>query len=203
MKHRKISGQVSKNNKLITFLITLFIIGIIVGSLFLVLLNTNDKDIVIKSIENFIETVNSDNLNYLPAFINTFVANLIYVLVIWFLGISVIGLPIMIIMYFSKAFILGFSIASIFYKLKVNGLLFSLFYVFPTHLINVLIYILLLTHSTRFSLKIGRAIIKKESIDFKITMKKYIKVLLVSIIGIFISSLLEVFLTPNILKLIS
>ncbi len=203
MKQHKSSGQVKKTNRIIIFLITLFIIGIICGSLFLVLLNNGDKEVVNKSIESFINTINSNELNYFSTFINTFIANLTYVLIIWLLGISVIGLPIIIIMYFSKSFILGFSIASIFYKLKASGLLFSLFYLFPAHLINVLVYTLLLTHSTRFSLKIGKAIMKKGTIDFKVAMRKYIKVLIISILGIFLASLLEVFLTPLLLKLVS
>ena len=57
-------------------------------------------------------------------------------------------------------------------------------------------------YSLSLSLKIVHIIVKKQSLDFKFVMHKYIKVLLISIVGIIITSLIEIFLSPLIMKFV-
>ena len=115
---------------------------------------------------------------------------------------SVIGLPITLFLFFSKTFVLGFSVASIIANYKLKGCLLALSYIFPHLIINIFIYMVLSMYSLSLSLKIIHIIVKKQSLDFKFVMQKYIKVLLISIVGIIITSLMEVFLSPIMMKLV-
>ena len=123
------------------------------------------------------------------------------IIIVWLLGISIIGIPIVIIMFFIKSFTLGFSISSIIFNYKLKGCLLAFTNIFPHQILNFLIYMILTTYSIFFSLKIINSIIKKKTIDFKILMNKYFKVLIFSIIIILISILIEVFITPLLIKI--
>ena len=136
------------------------------------------------------------------SFKNAILNNIGFILLIWLLGISVIGIPIIIFLFFSKVFTLGFSISSIIFNYKLKGTLLSLFYVFPHHIINIYIYIVLIAYAISLSLKIIDSIIKRKIIDFKLVMNKYLYVLLISFIVIIITTLLEVFMVPSLMKFI-
>ncbi len=122
---------------MLTFLLGILLIGILAGSLFIVMLNSSDKTMIKDYLEQFTNSVQSHKLNYGQALMSSLGTNLFFVIMIWLLGISVIGLPIMIFFYFSKAFILGFSVSSIIYQYKLKGCLLAFFYVFPHHIGNI------------------------------------------------------------------
>lgn len=198
----KLRNIVKINKKIITFFIVLIIIGIIFGSTFMVILNDSDKTLIKDYFEGFINSINNNTLNYFTSLRNGLFSNLLYILIIWVLGISIIGIPLVIIMFFIKSFILGFSISSIIFNFKLKGCLLSFINIFPHQIINFAVYIILTTYSISFSIRLINSIIKKKQLDFKLLMNKYLKVLLLSTILIIISILIETFITPLLFKII-
>lgn len=198
----KLKDKVKINKKISLFLFIILIIGVIFGAIYTVILSKTDKELVMEYLNNFVNKIKTNDLNYVGTLINTLISNISFIIIIWLLGISVIGIPISIIMFFSKAFILGFSITSIIYKYKLAGSLMSLLYIFPHQIINIFVYIILMIYSISLSLKMIYCIFKKKSIDFKLIMNKYTKILLFSIILISITSLIETYICPNLIKLI-
>lgn len=201
LKMDKLKLNIKRNKKLLVFLIALGIIGIITGSVFNVLLNENDKALVSSYITNFFNNITNNTLDNLSALKNGLISEISYILIIWLLGISVIGIPIILLMYFSKFFILGFSISSIISNYGFKGCLLSLSYIFPHKIINIIIYTILTLFTLKVSGKILYSIIRREKLDFKIVLNKYLIILLTSIITIVLTILFEVFMTPIIIKL--
>ena len=105
--------KIKINKKIFVFLFVLMLMGIIAGSIFTIILNSSDKELVINHLNEFIDNINNNRLDYLFALKNNLITNISYVILIWLLGISVIGLPIIIIMFFTKCFILGFSVGAV------------------------------------------------------------------------------------------
>ncbi len=198
----KFKGIIKLNKKTLIFFTVLLIIGILSGSIFMAILSDNDKQLIADYFNNFILNIESGKINYLQAIKNGLFNNLLYIIIIWILGISIIGIPIVIVMFFIKSFTLGFSISSIIFNYKLKGCLLSFINIFPHQILNFLVYIILTTYSIFLSLRIINSIIKKKTIDFKIIMNKYIKVLIFSIVTIIISIILEVFLTPILIKVV-
>jgi len=196
----KIKVKVDKN--LLVFLFILGIIGIIAGSIFVTILNSNDKTLVNEHLNVFLNNIKDNKIDYLFVLKNNLGTNLIYVLLIWLLGISVIGLPVILIMYFSKLFILGFSIGSIISCYGIKGTLFALAYVFPGQVLSVIGISLITMYSISFSFKLIYAILKKKTIDFKILINRYFKILVIILILIILMNLYDTFAMPNIVKLI-
>lgn len=194
--------KIKINKKIFVFLFVLMLMGIIAGSIFTTILNSSDKELVINHLNEFIDNINNNRLDYLFALKNNLITNISYVILIWLLGISVIGLPIIIIMFFTKCFILGFSVGSILTTFKLKGILVSLVYVFPGQVISLLFLLLLMMYSMSFTFKMIYAILKKKSIDFKLIMNKYFKILLIVLGVIILMSLCDTYLIPRLIKLL-
>ena len=195
-------NSIIKQKKLYRIIITLMIFGIISGILFIFFISKESKTKALVSIKNFFDLMNtSTGINYGKSLLNTLVNNIGYVLLIWLLGISIIGLPITIVLAFMKSFIVGFSISSIISCYKAKGILEAFLYVFPHQIIILFIYLLLSFYSISFSIKLFKSLFLKQTINFRVVMQKYIKILLISLIGIIIVSLYEVFISTYFIKL--
>lgn len=195
-------NSIIKQKRLYRIIITLMIFGIISGILFIFFISKESKTKALVSIKNFFDLMNtSTGINYGKSLLNTLVNNIGYVLLIWLLGISIIGLPITIVLVFMKSFIVGFSISSIISCYKAKGILGAFLYVFPHQIIILFIYLLLSFYSISFSIKLFKSLFLKQTINFRVVMQKYIKILLISLIGIIIVSLYEVFISTYFIKL--
>ena len=190
------------NKQIRIFLLGLAIIAVIAGAFYITILNKTDQSLVESSINTFFNDIKNNNLNYGISLKNAILSNLGFYLIIWLLGISVIGIPVIIFMFFSKAFIIGFSVSSIILNYKLKGALLSFFYVFPHQIINIYILIILISYATSLSLTIIDSIIKRKTIDFKIIMNKYINVLMLVAICIAFTAFFEVFIAPAIMKIV-
>lgn len=195
-------NSIIKQKKIYRIIITLMIFGIISGILFIFFISKESKTKSLVSIKNFFDLMNtSTGINYGKSLLNTLVNNIGYVLLIWLLGISIIGLPITIVLAFMKSFIVGFSISSIISCYKAKGILGAFLYVFPHQIIILFIYLLLSFYSISFSIKLFKSLFLKQTINFRVVMQKYIKILLISLISIIIVSLYEVFISTYFIKL--
>lgn len=196
----RLKNKIRIDKNLVLFLIILGLIGIISGSIFVTILNSNDKTMVSEHLNTFLDNVENNKIDYIFVLKNNMITNIIYVLLIWLLGISVIGLPILLIIFFSKAFILGFSIGSIISCFKFKGILFSLAYIFPGNVINLIAIAIITMYAMSFSFKLIYAIFKKKTIDFKILINRYSSILFIILVITILMNLYDTFIMPNIIK---
>ena len=71
------------------FVLTILILGVISGSIFLMVLNETDKANVINQIQTFFTNINSSNINSGLAFKNSIITNLVYITLIWIFGMEI------------------------------------------------------------------------------------------------------------------
>ena len=131
------------DKKINTFVLFIILLGIISGAIFLVVLKEVDRSLVIEKINTFFNSINTNNISNTKAATDAFIENLIFIVIIWVLGMSIIGIVINIFLIYLKSFMIGFSISSFFLTFKYKGLLAAFIYVFPTSIINILVYLLL------------------------------------------------------------
>ena len=198
----KLKNAIVINKKMIICLIVIVLVGIITGSLLVAVLNESDKNLVTEYINTFFNNIKDNKLNYIDTLKNSIISNMSLIIVIWLLGISIIGVPIITFLYFCKSFILGFSLSSIIMHYKIKGCLIAFLYIFPHQIINIIMLTILMTYALSLSFKLISSFFKKKTIDFKIIMKKYLVILLFSLLISIISSLLEVFLMPKLIKMV-
>ena len=186
------------------FLIIIVLFGIVLGVVFSNILNSNDEKLVYVKLTDYFNNLKNDvPINYLNNFFSSLKSNFIYLIIIWILGLSIIGLVLNNFILFFKSFILGFSIGSIINIYLYRGLVLSFFYIFPSHLINILVYIIMVYYANNFSLKLFNVLFRKKEVKFNLLIKKYFKLLGIMAIILLFSSILETFLNPFLLKLFS
>lgn len=196
----KLKQPIRINKKMFLFLGILVLVGVASGSLLVTVLSSEDKTLVKEYLINFIQSIQQNKLNTLQCFLNSICSNGIYFLVIWLLGISVIGIPVVILIFFIKSFTLGFSIGSLISIYQLKGCMISFIYIFPHQIINIFLYCLITLYSISLSIKIISSAIRKKSLDFKSIMNRYIFILVVCIIFSIITSLYEAFIMPQLIK---
>ena len=189
------------NKKVNLFVIFIVILGIISGSLFLMVLNDNDKSEVINEISTFMTNINTNNINNLNSFKNSLIEGMILIILSWILGMSIIGVIFNIFFIYMKSFTIGFSISSFILVYKNKGILSSLIYVIPSQLINILIILILGVYTLLFSKYLFKMIfLKDKTVNLGKFFKKYVLVFGICIILCVISSLCEAYLLPSLLK---
>ena len=198
----KIRSNIRINKNLFIFLLVIVMVGLASGSVFVTILNNDDKLMVSEYLNNFLTNLNGNNLNYSGATLNTLIFTVGAAILIWLLGISVIGFALILIFLFIKAFSLGFSVASIIVNFNFKGVLIALSYTIPHHVINMMIYILISSYALVLSYKLISSFTKKKSFNFKDIFNRYSFILLFSVIILFISSLYEVYGAPTFVKFV-
>ncbi len=191
--------DLKKEKNIYYSLIVVVVISILFGLFFITLLSASDKSLLTSNINNHFDLIN--NGKYTINLLKNIINNNILSLIIWILGFSVIGIPIIIFILFYKGFILSFSITSLIYNFKVDGIFFSFIYVFPHSILNLIIYFILSYYSFKLSIKIIDSLINKKIFNFKF-LKKYIIILLISIIFLTFSALYESYVLPYLIKMI-
>ena len=195
-------NYIKRRKRAYKILLSFMIISIIIGIFFYFLISVKDKTVVVNSIKNFFAEVNKgDNLNYGSSLINSLLVNIGYVLSIWFLGISVIGLPLIILIMFYKCFITGFSISAIISIYGFKGILGAFVYTFPHDFLFLVVLLLLEMYSISFSLRLFNYLFRKKIINFKDIMNKYIKILVISLVSAIVLAFIEVFVSTYFIKL--
>lgn len=199
---KKTKNSILKQKKLYLFLIGLMVTGLIAGILFWFVISKEDKLLVTKNLTNFFSCIKEGNsINYGASLLNSVVTSLIYVILIWLLGISIIGLPIILVMMATKSFIVGFSIAGIISSYGLKGIVGALVYVFPHQIVFLLLLILLGFYASAFCIKLFKYLFLKQMINFKEAMRKYLKILGISCLSVLVISLFETFISTYFIKL--
>lgn len=189
------------NKKVNLFVIFIVILGIISGSLFLMVLNENDKSEVINEISTFMTNINTNNINNLNSFKNSLIEGMILIILSWILGMSIIGVIFNIFFIYMKSFTIGFSISSFILVYKYKGILSSLVYTVPSQLINILIILILGVYTLLFSKYLFKMIfLKDKTVNLGKFFKKYVLVFGICILLCLISALCEAYLLPSLLK---
>lgn len=201
VKKRKLRDLVLPNKKINFFIVTILIFGMVSGSIFLMVLSKSDQNNIILQIQNFFQNVSNGSIDSGLAFKNSLIINYLFVLFIWFFGLSIIGIIFNIFLTYIKGFLVGFSISAIILTYGYKGIIAALLYSFFSQVFNVLVIIVLAIYSIMFSFSLLKVIIGKR-VNHKIMLKKYLVILMFSVIISFFSSVFEIYLFPNILKLL-
>lgn len=202
MKRNNIFKLIIPNTRTNIIAFSVFIIGIITGSIFIMVINTNDKSLVVEHITKFFSNVNSSDYSYLDSLKNMLSLNYFYVIVIWALGLSILGILVNIFLTYLKGFIIGFTTSSLIITYGFKSILAVILYIIPHTLINSLVIIVLTIYSITFSRYLLIQIFQKKDMKTKNFMKKYLIILLIAVALTLVSSISEVYLFPFLLKLI-
>jgi len=198
----KLLNNIKFDKKYVLFSLILIILGIITGSLFIVILNSTDKNLVIEYISAFMENIKNSSINNLDLLKNAVISNYIVIFILLIIGFTSFLFPINVLILFYKSFIIGFSLSSFILTYGIKGTLLSIFYMLPHLLINILIFCLLTAFTLKISISMIKCVIKRKDVNMRQYFNKYLSIIIISIVIITLTSLYEAYVAPYILKLI-
>ena len=198
----KLLNNIKFDKRYVMFSFIIIILGIITGSLFLVILKNSDKALVVEYIESFIDNIKNNNIDYTDLLKNTIIINYIVILAISIIGFTYFLFPINILILYYKSFIIGFSLGSFILTYKIKGILLSVIYIFPHLIINILLFAILTAFTLKVSINMINHIIKRKDVNMSLYFSKYIRIALIFIFLITLTSIYESIISSNLLKLI-
>lgn len=193
----KLINNVRFDKKYVFFMLVIVILGIITGSLFIIILNSSDKNLVKEYIEDFITNIDTNNLY------NNLMLNYSSVVLISIIGFTYFLFPLNILILFYKSFVIGFSISSLIMVYKIKGVLLSIVYIIPHHILNILFLSLLTAFTAKLSIKMINHIIKRQSVDLRKYLNKYLCMLLIVSVLFILTTLYETYIIPHLIKFLT
>ena len=190
-----------RKNKLLMSLIIILILTLIAGTLYLSILSSENKELVTNSITTFFTSLNTklDTKNIL---FKTLSNNLLTISLVWLLGFSIIGIPLVLLILIFKSFTTFFTFVSIIYTYKYIGIIKALIYIIP-YLLNLFMLFILTYYSLNFSIMLFNYLFKKKDYNRSLIIKRYLKLLTISILFMVVTAVIETYVIPTIFKFIT
>lgn len=189
-----------KDKKQFILIFVICIVAFIIGVLLPSILNEENRKIIETSLNSFFDTIKNNQLKTNELLFKTLTSNIIIDLILWLLGISIIGIPIVIILLGYKSLSLGFTISSIISTYKLNGVIKAIIYIVP-NIINLFIFFVISYYSISFSLMLFNYLFRKKEYNKRIIVNRYLKLLVISIIILIFSSVIETYVVPKLFSL--
>jgi stage II sporulation protein M len=177
--------------------------GIILGIYTVKYMGNGEKGDIVNYLSNFSQNVGQDGFKYKTIFTDVLKNNISVILVMWFLGLTMVGIPVILVIDVIKGFTIGFSISFLINGLGTKGIGIVLLGILPQNIIYIPCIVISSVIAMEFSLSILRDKINKQrvnSIWMKITSYSFIFIL----VSVFMSIgfVFETYLTPTLIKLI-
>ena len=202
-KFNKIKNIIFPSKKINFLVIIILFLGIVSGAVFMNIINLNDRNLVIDKIQMFISNIDKQNINSLLVFKNSMFINLLYSVLLWVLGFTIVGVLVNIFILYMKGFVFGFSLASFIVTYGYKGIILSVLYTFLGQLLNLLVVMMLSIYSIMFTINLFKQILKNgHSINILKFFKNYSLIFIITIIISLVSSIGETFIFPVFIKII-
>jgi len=184
-----IKDDILTNVKSYFIVIIIFTVGIFLGVLFIN--QTQDKTEIEKYINTYVdETKILQNGNYMAELQKDVKNNVILVLLLWFAGTTIIGIPIVLGIIIIRGFCLGYTIASCVFVLgKLKGIIFVLITIFLQNIIFIPALMILGVSS----IKLYKSIVKdRRKENIKLSILKHSIVSFIIMLALIISSIIKI-----------
>ncbi|MDF2556715.1 MAG: spoIIM [Bacillales bacterium] len=184
------------------FVLSLFVVGVMFGAVIVNSLGLEQKQDLFEYLTKFFNEFGGSSSSPTGGLLlSTFFENIKIVLLIWILGISVIGVPLTLILLFSKGVVIGFTVGFLVNQSGFKGFLLACASVLPQNLIFIPFIILLTSLSIIFSIKlIKRQFLKDREEKLKSLFLIYIGVLFIGSFVLLATSIIEIYMSPILMK---
>ena len=195
-----ILNNIYDNLKSYIIVITIFIIGIILGVIFINNITESQTTEIGNYINNFINALKQDyRIDKGELLKSSLWDNLFLIVSMWFIGSTVIGIPIVFGIVLFRGFCIGYTISSI---IGVLGVQKGIIFLLSTIFIQNLLFIPVIICMTVSCIKLYKSIMKdKRRENIKLEIIRHTLISIILLIILVVSSLIEVYISTNLLML--
>ena len=194
--------HIKNNIKEYSTVILIFIIGIFLAVFFVNNIAQSQKDEINIYIKDYINNIKSiEKLDSIELLKISVWQNLVIAISIWFFGTTVIGVPVVFALILYRGFCLGYAISTSVLVLGTSqGLIFSM----VSLLLQNILFIPAILGISVSGIKLYKSIVKdKRKENIKLEILRHTIFSIVMLVVIIVASIVEVFISTNILKLIA
>ena len=195
-----IKEHVANNKKEYVIVSILFVIGIFLGVVFINNVGQEPKTLITEYLNQFIEKLKTtEDLNLVDLLKTSIGQNIILAVSLWFFGTTIIGIPVVFGIVAYRGFCLGYTIAAC---ISIMGISKGIIFVLILLLLQNLLVIPAILALAVSGIKLYKSIVKdKTKENVKLEMLRHTVFSLIMLIVLIISSVIEIFISTNILKL--
>lgn len=197
-----VKEHVENNLKQYLIIGVLFIIGIIIGVIVVNNMQLQTKEHIGTEIKTFIDCLKNQTyqIDYISLLKSVITNHILFTLLLWFLGCSVIGIPIVYILITYRGFSLGYTISSIILSLGIGkGALFSIITLLLQNILIVPAIIGIAVSGTRLYSSI--VVKNKRMENIKIEIIKHTIFCILMLVLLVIASIIEVYISDFLINL--
>lgn len=200
-----IKTHITANKTTYLFLLMAFIIGVSAGAFTVNGLSTMQRDELLNYFQGFLQLFNNQNLKGSELFAIGLSENIKLIVILWILGVTIIGLPFIFLIMGIRGFVTGFTSGFIINALGMRGLLFSGLALLPKEIIIIPCLIGIGVNGINFSLRITK---NKSSQDdqksgLRTAFMSYCFVTMLYCCIILAGILVDAYVTPILLRMIA
>ena len=196
-----ILNNILENKKIYILLLIFLLIGIVLGVFFINNSDETQKNEVSEYINNFVNTLKDNNSIDKNELVKVSIKkNILMGIALWFIGSTIIGLPLIYFFVLYKGLCMGYTMAGAIFTLGTGkGVVFCLSSILFQNIIFIPAVFLIAVSST----KLCYAIIKNRSKEnIKLELIRHSLVSVISVVLFMLSSVIEVYISTNLLTFI-
>ena len=196
-----IINNILKNKRKYILLLLIFIIGIVLGVFFINNSDENQKKEINEYITNFVTTLKENNSIDKKELVKASLkGNIVMGIALWFIGSTVIGLPLIYFFVLYKGLCIGYTMSSAILTLSTGkGILFCISSILLHNIIMIPAILMIAVSGTNLC----QAIIKNRTKEnIKLEIIKHSIISFIGIIFFMLSSLAEVYISTNFFMLV-
>lgn len=199
-----IVDHVKKYATIYLFMLVLFLTGVIFGAVIVNSMGVIQKQDLFFYLEQFFEKIaGSQEIDNGEILENSFFYHAKYLLLLFILGLSVIGLPIVWVLLFLKGLVVGFSVGFIVSQLGLKGLLVASLSIAPQNLVVIPIYLVAGSLSMIFSLTLlNKLFSRRMSRPILQPLSRYAIVFALLLAGALLAALMEAYVSNEAMEAI-
>ena len=195
-----IKEHVANNKKEYVIVSILFVIGIFLGVFFINNVGQEPKTLITEYLNQFIEKLKTtEDLNLIELLKTSIGQNIMLAIGLWFFGTTIIGIPVVFGIVAYRGFCLGYTIAAC---ISIMGISKGIIFVLILLLLQNLLVIPAILALAVSGIKLYKSIMRdKTKENVKIEMLRHTVFSLIMLMVLIVSSVIEIFVSTNILKL--
>ncbi|HEY8892463.1 MAG TPA: stage II sporulation protein M [Clostridium sp.] len=196
-----INKHIQKNFWLYIISILCVFTGIILGIYSVKYMGEFERNDLVNYLTNFIDPTNTSGISYKLIFLQSIKNNLPVIIFLWFLGLTIVGIPVILIIDLLKGFTVGFTFSFMISGLGKSGIGIAILGVLPQNIIYIPCIIFASVVSMEFSIMLLKNKFNKQwTSSLSSRLIYYSVIFIVLIIFLFIGIVIESYIAPYFVK---
>lgn len=200
--HQRIGKHVSEHRWYYTIISSIFILGLVLGNYKAGALDAEVKSHLLGLLDQYLKEGGRSTLSGQALLIQSFLNQARSLALMWFLGLTVIGIPLILGLVLWRGFSLGFTVGFLIQERGGTGIVLTILSILPQNLIYIPLLLMWAVIAIKFSLFIlqGR---REMSISLGRGMILYTLLLLFFLLLALCGALVEAYLSPLFLSIVT